>query len=87
MNGLEKIKMIKKFGALSDSQKQKLYDTYGKDFVEKDIKRCKLIEQLLNGDDDSVSGDDCFNLFAGFYGSGDKSGQLWNDIKNMEYVS
>jgi len=85
MNGLEKIDLANKFDTLLEDKKQELYDKYGQDTVEEEIKRCRLVELIKDNDiktlDQVVVANDFVELFTN--NKAQTSNQIMKDIKKM----
>jgi hypothetical protein len=65
MNGLDKIKLGRRFDDLSDEQKEELYNKYGEDVVNDEVERC-LLAGLIHDDDNltSINAQSLVNLFT-----------------------
>ena len=85
MNGLEKIKVAEKFDTLSDTQKQILYNKYGEDMVKEEMRRCKIVDEIINLSADelekTVSTAELLDLFTNK--KFDKYNEILKDIEDM----
>jgi len=90
MNGIEKIELVKKFVELSDDKKEDLYNKYGKNSVEEEIKRCNAVDAIMGSSDtgdakdkiDKINGGDLAGLFN-LSSNVKMSNKIIEDIKKL----